>query len=299
MTTGRGDWIYEIGGPPDRGNHPNRQVHKARYVPGSDNEHTEQLKLFVTPKEVMANYRPLEGDREGSDDIDSEVERIYGSGTNARYNTYGYPNHARNMFGPTDEATHRYTRTKRGQMESDEQVWDRKATEADDPYGRQGALSDRWGGRRGRGMGVEPHLTERSYDTFGERMDITEQDRTASNYTLPGQTDSDFDPEENRVPLYRHPGREGKFGGHETLAQNLRASGYDWSRYDDDDYKYPVPLQFEKEGVEAGSHLGYDRPQVLGAHHRVAAMNQINPDAFMPVEYHPDFWSAHAKGRYK
>lgn len=259
----------------------------------------EALKMFSSAREIMATYKPLEGDREEvSHDYDwdnpSSSEQTWRSKNSNYYRNPKNPNWSGNALPETPQGSERqtddagnkqYIRSHQGEMETDEQLWSRKGEEAFDPEGRQGAFGG-YSGAEPR----DPHTTMRSMDTQGNTLEESEQTVTDQTWD-----DSAGDWKTAHRPMHRHPGREGKFGGYDSLGDALQNKGYDWSRHPEGvgegRFKFPVSVQFQGTA-------GPEGPMVLGGHHRVAAMNQINPDTPVPIEYFDNFWHAKRTGHY-
>ena len=267
----------------------------------------EQLQMFMSGREIMSRYRPLEGDRQDRDDYDD----VGGTQTWRRRNTAGITNYENPQYEgegigssrQTDQwGNKQYTRSHYGEMESDEQFWSRKEEESYDEYGRQGLQGYDYGYS---GRAVDPHTTWRTRDTEGQTLP---PGRQTSEYTYSPPTDETGElsaPRRRMKQLQQHPGREGKFGGAESLGQSLEQRGYDWSIHTDPTHeryqepKYPISVEYsQEEGYSGDLYPRSEKPQIVGGHHRLSVMNKIAPDSYMPVVYADNIWEAQGKQGY-
>lgn len=99
----------------------------------SDSVSPHQLKMFMSANEIMAQYQPLDADRYGGDE---EEHTTYSSGGGEYPTARSWQQHHTRR---TEGGSKLYIRG--GEPESDEQLWERKAEEADD-YGLRGEIEE-------------------------------------------------------------------------------------------------------------------------------------------------------------
>ena len=196
--------------------------------------------------------------------LDGDREEGYdsreGSATGRSRTTGGNPNQP----GPLGSAIH----FRGGHEESDEQVWSRKLEES------QMSPGDYHEARAG-----EPARTP-GWETLGQRSSFPQvNERTGRSWT------SMVDSHDMRGESYVNRKQE-EFREHQdygpSLYESLQASGGPDS---------PVHL-----GTKHGS-MG--KPQVVGGHHRIAAMAHINPDQLIPVLHHENLHDARSTATVK
>jgi hypothetical protein len=106
----------------------------------------KQLKMFMSPREIMHEYQPWDADREVVGDIMDHDISDFGPKT---FNSQGEmrPHGTEDRSGPTlgasqpwrhvdaqDARREKRSNIRRGILESDSQLWDRKADEASEGY---------------------------------------------------------------------------------------------------------------------------------------------------------------------
>ena len=282
-------------------------------APAAPSKAPEQLQMFMSSREIMQRYRPLEGDKEERGNYEDAWDNQEGTQTWRRRNTQGYTNFPNREYEGsgmgssrmTDEQGNKqYTRSHIGEMESDEELFDRKRDEAYDAYGRQGVYGGGWGqsSPMGTQSSVPAHTTWRSHGTEGQTLEPGRETSDIVTFSSEGTE------HKHMRQLYQHPGNPavpGKFRGTESLGESLEQHGYDWSHHTDpshpryQDPKYPIALEFQHEDWGGGElQPRSERPQIVGGHHRLAVMNNIAPGAYMPVVYAENIYEAQAKKGY-
>ena len=232
----------------------------------------EQLKMFMTPREIMGQYQALDGDRR------SEGDHLY---TARSQNTEGMDNYPRKNAdgvpfpdmvtsarpGADPEKPYWYMPA----PESDEHLYARKLEEAKMPPEDYQEVHRGGGSSSGRpssdmSMGIwdrsdapEPYTAGHTA-TYEYNMEQFVQDRQDSIW--------------NKQAAY-----DEKQGG--SLYDSIASEGA----------RSPVRL-----GRTIGSK---GKPQIVGGHHRLAAQADINQDQFMPVLHHEDIGSAKNDPYYK
>lgn len=214
-----------------------------RQAQGWRAEKPEQLKMFMSAREIEAKWQPLDGDRKEVYGGRGET-RTGGTLPESQYATDKLPR--KNWYTPggrdrawTTGGEHlSRSRVIKENIETDEQLWDRKAEEAYDPeYSPVSAKRAN-------------SFTMRSATTGGRSNQPMGTD-TANTYEQP------------QGAHFRH-------SWDTTLGESIESVGV----------KYPVHL-----GQTKGSQ---GKPQVVGGHHRMAVMRNLNPDQLMPVLHHQD-----------
>ena len=226
----------------------------------------EQLKMFMTPHEIHAEYQPLDADRYGRESYQPwSGSKTYTGGSRQTYDDMG--EYAQVSRGGT----------KYGQrQETDEELWQRKANEAygesdDDDYGY---VASSVGGSPSRWSGETPHYHGGGTPT----ADLSTRQAQERGYAQIGRTPQ-TDPHsywtQTENPRY-HPGTPGT-----TLGESIEAEGV----------HSPIRL-----GQTIGS-MG--KPEIVGGHHRLAVATQVNPHQFVPVLHHTDIVEAKLNPSYK
>lgn len=222
-----------------------------------------QLAMFMTPRQIVQHYQPLDGDREEAD-YDPEFDQpTAGVGrtwefTQRPARTDGYQNLAMNREVTPGKVEQGYTRQPR--MESDEQVWSRKLEESqydpdwyDEHRGKKAASFD-VEKVLDRGTAPQPPSTNAGtsrWDSYGERQD-SYIDRKAT---------------EHAVAMEQRP----------SLYESVRDEGV----------QQPVHL-----GTQFGA-MG--KREIVGGHHRIAAALDAAPDRLIPVLHHTDVFAAQGR----
>lgn len=265
-----------------------------------------QPKMFMTPTEIHAGWQPLDADREDSYEYGSGTyEGTYQgkSWDTGQTHPGTYRNQTREgtmelssasagrqdrrypgiHSGPGGEDTGTIRRNRSGGkyrlynrgnaesgVESDEQLWDRKLSEAQNEYGRHGQHEDRdsdplfRGGRGGGTMGsYEGQPTWRPGDA--------------------GPSTTAWDRHDARVNSWEERRAEARYDQGESLYDSIASEGVHG----------PIRL-----GQEIGS-MG--KPQIVGGHHRLASATDAAPNRFVPVLHDQSIWSARdeaSKGGY-
>lgn len=217
----------------------------------------EQLKMFMSAREIESGWQPLDGDREegymtktrsggtltGSVyDEDREIDS--GAGYHPKYGTPGGRDRA-------------YTADP-----------DKK-----DPRGGR-ALSNKR---------VYVEVPESDDDLWNRKLDEAYNDREipakrGNSYTMRSRTTG---------------GRSNNPMGTQTANTYGQPQGAHW-RHDD---ATSLGESIERTGVQKPIHLGrtvgsMGKPEIVGGHHRMAVMRHLNPDQVMPVLHHTDIYDA-------
>lgn len=223
----------------------------------------QQMKMLMSASEIMRDYQPLEGDRQGAyDDREGELtnrSRMTPDSDGRVLTNPRIPSNdqtwLKNRWGSTNvsEATHY-----RGYspMESDKQLWARKLDESQMPADEYaevhmgGMMHDNrtpgWETLMGRSSAPQA-----SYHT-GRTESYDQAQYDQADYVQRKQDEHHWNSNDSLYDRLSHamrPGGEG-FTGHINLGTQFGDSG---------------------------------KPQVLGAHHRIAAMNDIDSERLLPV----------------
>ena len=244
-----------------------------RVSPSTSATGGEQLKMFMTPKEITSTYQPLDGDRMEKNEH-GYYEHVRGgmgdtSGTFRSHNTQGDPNYTRSGFSkpPRERDTTSPYKYNPGE-ESDKELWSRKLEESRMP--KADYMHAVGGTEQVRDM--EPGYTDAA-EHVGER-DGYPQYNTGGTHTYEKAQES-FD---NRV-ANEYDGRvDDYYSGGDTLHSKIKSEGV----------KNPVHLG------QTGGMQG--KPQIVGGHHRIAASMDIDADKLIPVIHHRDLKEARSKG---
>jgi hypothetical protein len=246
----------------------------------------DQLKMFMTPREIQDTYQVLDADRE------ERYDERAGEPTNREYTTagelntaiptgireggtigseYEYQRHRwnyeRNRYGSElQRATH--LRTEESGYETDEDVWNRKLEESQ--------LSPRDYG--------EVHGMSRTQEAGPPEMveDLYHMGKIGSS------TLNELIPTEN--PRYGEAGTGTWDRYHERLEAADEALAKGQAEWEDKygDYAPSLYESVQQGGVQSPVHLGtrigsQGKPEVAGGHHRIAAAANINSDQLIPV----------------
>lgn len=245
---------------------------------------THQLPMFMSAREIRAQYQPLEGDRQDAYDWRE------GQPTGRAFNTAGQKNETirskdeswlRRRGGMQTGDTH----YRISQPETDEQLWNRKLEESMMPKYEYREV-------HGGGGSSERALATPGYETLMNRSSAQER------HPFPSSSAGSGTWEQHQMDVDEYIGR--------------RQEEHRWNREADDETslhgQMTSAMRPGGEGFKGVIHLGTggmqgtsDRPQVYGAHHRIAAMSDIDPDRLMPVLHHRQFSDARAisSGPYK
>jgi hypothetical protein len=222
----------------------------------------EQLPMFMSARDIMTNYQPLEGDRSlAYDPREGETTaRPYTTAgqPNPRLTTrdvatgYGWAHHVMN----TGDTHYRSNE----QEETDEQVWDRKLDEskltlADYHETHSGGFYGKnrtpgWNTIMERSSAPSAEYKTGHTDTFDDRqLDQADYVQRHQEAHWMARDENENDSLHGMLSRAMEPGGEG-FTGHVRLGQQFGPSG---------------------------------KRMIAGAHHRIAIMNDIQPDRLLPV----------------
>lgn len=270
--------------------HPSPRDDKNEWTHGSGtgahhNVSGDQLRMFMTPREIKSTYQVLDGDRqEVYDDRGGEL-------TNRTYTTGGNTNEpiATNLrqgavpgsrdYGAkwmhqrhgSELQRHSHIRTDVEGMETDEQVWDRKLDESQmspEEYGEVHGMSS----AQGRGP--------MDYDELMEH----------SSAPVRAETRPELGSTWNAERQESYEGAMESRLGRENAKWEARYGAEAPSLYE----------HIQAHGVENPVHLGTNvggegKPEVVGGHHRIAAAASINDQQLIPVLHHEDIRSARSR----
>lgn len=234
----------------------------------------DQLKMFMTPREIEREWQPLDADR---DEVYGETfgtnDSRAGESTKRAFRTDDVPNVYMGRTPKTEQPTgwsrvvHRpkyqrpdidYPSSYGGDMETDEQLWDRKYEEATgfSPKGQHAlyggnADATKYKDNHGRVTTSSAHWTTKTGSTSGHRSETL-----VTHERLPGQVDD---------------------GAHNSMVDSIIHEGI----------KSPIRL-----GLNYGQN---DMPQLAGGHHRMSVARVHSPDQFAPVLYHKDIHEARSR----
>lgn len=217
----------------------------------------EQLKMFMTPREIHAGWQPLDADREDND---------YGGGTFR--GTY------RSKSWDTGE-----TRPK-----ADQGSWDTREQRRDrgihsGPGGADSGTIDRTRGggkyrvyNRNQGGGMES-----DEDLWARKLEESQEFDRHGQHGYYGDAKADPLHGMHRSSSFSSSssgdGNDG-WGGGESLYDSIASQGV----------MGPIRL-----GSETGD-MG--KPQIVGGHHRLAAATEAAPDRLVPVLHDKNIWAA-------
>jgi hypothetical protein len=258
----------------------------------------DQLKLFMTPREIEKEWQPLDGDRRDAYHITyGKSDTRAGSSTYRARRTDGQSNFDRNdertvTGAVTDSDGHKdmyslynrpgnhfpMERTGSSGLETDDEVWDRKYAEAlDSPssgynHDPKGPRYRKPGGESTDAGGVWRQVTETGAKTRQPASRGNGWYRQTS--PVPGTAikgaitlNSRRRGSEAYVPFQEIPGSG---DSHHSMVDSIIGEGI----------KSPIRL-----GLQHGMN---DKPQLLGGHHRMAVARQDTPDRLAPVLYDND-----------
>jgi hypothetical protein len=194
------------------------------------NINPDQLKLFMTPQEIVENYAPVEGDR------------MLHKGGPGQYYQMGKGMGPREDLGTDPRAGEWTDRLRRTDQEPNNPVrWD------------ENGLAVKW---------------KRSVRTRlrGELL----------------QPETNDQMRERKLREAQQPGRSGY---EKPMIEHIKEHGVE----------HPIPL-----GMEAyEKRTGDPRPMLAGGQHRVAAAHHLNPNMYVPVEYHKNLLAAQREKDYR
>jgi hypothetical protein len=214
-----------------------------------------QLKMFMSPREVLSGWQPLDGDR------DEAMDPRGGDLTGRPYTTMG----ATNRPNSQGDYHRPYEADPYGSnSETDNQLWSRKLDESQMSANEYGEIHD---GQGSDSFDVEAALEHPNAPQY----------HTGHTGTHEAREDSFF------------AARVGSFNDRKAEAGQESSSLYNSVR---------------GGGVQSPVHLGTQfgsqgKPQVVGGHHRIAAQNDIDQDALMPVLHHESIRAARSTPGYK
>ena len=219
--------------------------------------HVEQMKMFMTAREIKDRYQALDGDRQET------TRQVYGDMTPGRSSGkhYGWGTYT-GSSNPDAFGHQFYQRSRTGTStvqfdietaETDEELWERKSNEA--------------------------HMTPNEYSWERGSIAPSRYVNTAGNTTARPGTDT-------------HVGRatwhEQNYTGSGTPDTSQRIGWKEYEQHEEGGRSLADKLL--DQGVKAPISLGtggpsgmMGKPQIVGGHHRVAAMGERSPDTLMPV----------------
>lgn len=219
-------------------------------MPNGPRRQPEQLKMFMTPAEIHAQYQPLDGDREDRDVYAAREGKSNSQFTDRSHNTAGDVNYkiqADNSWARKHAGGK--TRYATVGAETDTELWDRKLSEAQ--------MSKADYDEMARGEINPPEFTG------GWSRTGAPQHETGHTGTFEAREASWQDARERS-----HQAKEDEYYYGASLHDSVAKEGV----------QYPLHL-----GTSIGSQ---GKPQIAGGHHRLAAQTNINPDQFIPVIHH-------------
>lgn len=249
-----------------------------------------QIPAFLSARQIKAGYQPLEGDRR------DQYDEREGEATNRTETTGGYPNRTirsndrrapymiRQGQGESVASSDRMTHYRDfGHPESDEQLWSRKLEESQlspddyaEEHGGGGSTSNKTPGYEtleGRAS-APPYNPRQTFDTT--RGGGVEARTTEGSYWEKMNAYVERKADEHRMNR--------DWGSlHDKLSDAMRPGG---------------------EGFKGVVHLGTQpgpggKPEVYGAHHRIAILDDVAPDRLLPVIHHAKFRDARQDQQYK
>jgi len=259
----------------------------------------DQLKMFMTPREIEREWQPLDGDRHDGYALTSGTnDPRAGMHTERNERTDEVPNMYRGLRTATGAVTdaqgfkRRKTVFKRpsstnpvrygvDQAESTEDLWNRKYDEADEaPPSGQYDYEDEAVYRtpHGHETSAGGHYTLKTVPGHNTRPKMTGVDGDRGWYrTTKGRGGMKGAPSYNsrrRAETWVDHELVSEPSPHSTMVESIINEGV----------KSPIRL-----GLRMGSEA---KPQMVGGHHRMAVARVHSPDQFAPVLYHEDIYEA-------
>lgn len=274
-----------------------------------------QLKAFMTPREIRSEYQALDGDREPTWNLERiPTSRQHPSRENVRYqyhDAYGktltdpkpiravgqtsggsgyqrdfqYNQYPQNGYGTGIPKGEAYKSTY-GE-ESDDQLFARKLSES------QMTRSERYGSDW-RDFFPEDQLDIDSVHTSDIKSYIGS---TPKRSDYGSNTSGSYD-YQDAVEWHSNEKREAKWQERRERVRRAEEDAgeettlYDMMRQGD------VPGRVSLQDPLTRNKGSQGKPSILGGHHRIAAMEDIDPDRLMPVVYHRDLMSAKSDRSY-
>lgn len=221
----------------------------------------EQLPMFMSQREIMEKYQPLDGD------LQDHWQPRGGEPTGRAYTTEGYPNRPLNTRDRNAPFMQRYSSDEMRNA-SHYRDWDRPETH-DEMMSRK--LDE----------------SQMSYDEYSEVHSGGMEDahRTPGYDTIMGGSSA---------PVYQsgHSGtyeyEADKYYGDKLNEHYQNAQGGQGSLYDDlaHDMRPGGPGFTGLVHLATGQFGSQGKPSIAGAHHRLAALGEIAPDRLLPVIHH-------------
>lgn len=246
------------------------------------NVHSGQFQMFMTPREIRSKYQALDADRQDA------VDPREGELTGRAQTTAGEPNYPidtkrrerlANWHGGASQIEG-YTHTRSGdmRMETDDELFGRKLEESQLSPGEYKEVHG--------GIGASVHEAP-GWDTLAGRPSAPSEVRR--------QAEGNYDP--------RTGEGSGTWNDRNDEAQDYVARKQE-EHYDAQDYGSSLYEKIRDQGVLNPVHLsydqmgGFDKPEVVGGHHRLAAQEDIDPDAHIPVAHWRNIREAQSSGNY-
>lgn len=229
-----------------------------------------QLQMLMSAREIMNQYQVLDGDRQHREDDRAGMptwrSHTTGGGTNPEIDT-----RERQWLAPMMErhgtSLASQTHYRGGEHdETDEQVWERKTEEAS----------------------LSPADYKAAREGSGAQVSVPGWDTMMARSSAP-KMGSSWE--------HGHRGYTSAQESHDLKAQSYMDRRYDQIQQDAEYGPSLIDHLRETGGVEAPVRLGTEhgsqgKPEVIGGHHRIAAMGHINPDQLMPVVHDVNLWHA-------
>lgn len=234
-----------------------------------------QLPMFMSAREIQHSYQPLEGDRQQVYDYRE------GEATNRPFTTAGHPNpeiRTNDRSAPflKRQGTAGQTMSHYRNFdvpETDQQVWDRKLDEAMMPHYEYREVHEGFGATAG-------SKQTPGYETLMEHSSAPSFPRSSAGTAT-------WESHQERVDEW--------VGQRQEMHHQQKWESDQWSLHD----RLHEAMQPGGVGYTSAIHLGTggphgtsEKPQVYGAHHRIAAMSDIAPDRLLPVLHHRQFSEA-------
>ena len=213
-----------------------------------------QLRMFMTPKEIVDTYQVLDGDREGAPRAGSFTRRS--ATTGGRPNIELHPNVVANLQLGANKHQREYAE------ESDEQVWDRKA----------------WESR----MDPGEYYEHRHGFSPGGSMDQPRESFLFGGRSAPQPPSGSTGWTAHEEAAEAHVQR--KYDEHRAAIEARFSGPSIWNSVRQEGVKSPVHL-----GESFGSQ---GKRQIVGGHHRIAAALDTRPDELIPVLHHKNLLDA-------
>lgn len=259
----------------------------------------EQLKMFMTPREIEAGWQPLDGDRHDTEyEVTGSSDTRAGEATRRSVKTNDEPN----VYKGRDSQGYKYQRPSfdepsyASREETDDELWDRKYDEAHVPR--------------------EEYRQEVNWSIGSGKFKDSKGNTQSQGGRYTAKSTGNY---ETREPAVDEMGRAVKTTGGRRLYENSYGDlthnpkrptsqrEETWVEHDphpDSDPNSSLANYIHENGIHSPIRLGRQvgsqgKPQIVGGHHRMAVARQHYPDTLIPVLHDTDIHAAKADTTYK